>query len=1148
MVWRAGLLLSILLATATHTLSASFPEDSIPLDIVDAHFSRQYPVFRGRPSGNESQHRLDFQLMTKIQDTLFIAGRDQVYLVSLRESYRNEIIPYRKLTWRSGEADRKNCAMKGKHRDECHNYIKVLVPRNDDLVFICGTNGFNPMCRYYRLDNLEFDGEEISGLARCPFDAKQTNVALFADGKLYSATVADFLASDAVIYRSMGDGSALRTIKYDSKWLKEPHFLHAVDYGNYVYFFYREIAAEHNNLGKAVYSRVARICKNDVGGSQRVLEKHWTSFVKARLNCSVPGESFFYFDVLQSITDILNINGVPSVVGVFTTQMNSIPGSAVCAFSMDDIEKVFRGRFKEQKTPDSVWTAFPEERLPKPRPGCCSGHGQAESYKTSIEFPDETLLFIKSHPLMDASVPNIGDEPWFTKTRVRYRLTALAVDNAAGPHGNYTVLFIGSEAGVVLKVLAKTSPLSLNDSILLEEIDLFNRAKCLSNNEDDRHILSLHVDRDTHSVYVAFSSCVVRMPLSRCERHTNCHKSCIASRDPYCGWMPHGACERILPGVLSGYEQDVEFGNTVQLGDCHVFLATTSATDYKSFGDPTSDMELSSTSFTDQPSGPIHPPVPPVLTPTLSPHPGLGPGERPGLGPGAGSPDLYGSGFVQQDDPATSHSLESLPGGLEGVWEIQAGEANQMVHMNILISCVLAAFLLGALVAGLVVFCYRDSFLRHKPRHAHKDAESAPSCSDSTGSFTKLNGLFDSPVKEYQPSLDCPKLYTNLLSSGKDLSPNGDTKTMILRDGCQPPELAALPTPESTPVLQQKVLQPIRNQWERANHHGKINGSRKNSNSTSSSSIAKSPQFHSSPPPPPHPQPHPALGHSHIPSAVVLPNATHEYRSGYHGNPADDVTPPRTLDRKPENMEHLQATPPHSKGSRKEQKRSLDARNTLNDLLKHLNDANTANASSKAILQEGAGSAPRPSRQHLMLEPLGDITEVPPKVPSREASLYSPSSSSSLPRHSPTKRVDVPLPSAPSSPTGSLGMGGSMSGTLERRYGSHHRSSSHRHSLTATSPNGVSMGVSLSHQHSMNRGGYMPPTPPSRLDSQRGLHSPHQHPHPPSLSRQSSYSGHGSLPRQGLKRTPSLKPDVPPKPNAFTPQTPQMRVVNKYSY
>ncbi|XP_053285249.1 sema domain, transmembrane domain (TM), and cytoplasmic domain, (semaphorin) 6D, like isoform X3 [Pleuronectes platessa] len=1051
---RAVLLLSelLLLLTASRTLLAvSFPEDNTPLDVVDAHFSRRYPVFRGRPSGNESQHRLDFQLMTKIQDTLFIAGRDQVYLVSLRESYRNEIIPYRKLTWRSGQADRDMCAVKGKHRDECHNFIKVLVPRNDDLVFICGTNGFNPMCRYYRLDNLELDGEEIYGLARCPFDSRQTNVALFAEGKLYSATVADFQASDAVIYRSMGDGSALRTIKYDSKWLKEPHFLHAAEYGNYVYFFYREIAVEHSNLGKVVYSRVARICKNDVGGSQRVLEKHWTSFVKARLNCSVPGESFFYFDVLQSVTDIVDINGVPSVVGVFTTQMNSIPGSAVCAFSMADIEKVFWGRFKEQKTPDSVWTAYPEEKLPKPRPGSCAGHGPAASFKSSIEFPDDTLQFIKSHPLMDTAVPSIGDEPWFTKTRVRYRLTSLAVDNEAGPHKNYTVVFIGAESGVVLKVLAKTTSLSLNDSLLLEEIDVFNRAKCLSNHEDDKRVLSLHVDKDTHSLYVAFSSCVIRIPLSRCERHTSCHKSCIASRDPYCGWKSPGACERILPGVLTGYEQDVDLGNTAHLGDCHAFLGSTSAPDYKSFGDPTS-----------------------------------------------------------------------------GVWDNQAAETNQMVHMNILITCVFAAFLMGALLAGLIVFCYRDSFLR-KPRHVHKDTESAPSCSDSTGSFIKLNGLFDSPVKEYQTSIESPKLYSNLLSNGKDLhSPNGDTKTMILRESCQPPELAALPTPESTPVLQQKGLQPINNQWERAQVKG--SGPCKESNSAAA---AKSPQFLLSPPAPPNANanpnphhPHLALGHSHIPSAVVLPNATHDHPNLESG----DDTLPHSSEKKPKN--------PDSRGSRKEQKKSVDARNTLNDLLKHLNDSV---ANPKAILQEGSG--PRP-RQHLTLEPMEELTELPPRVPSREASLYSPSSS--LPRHSPTKRVDVPMPSTPTTPTGSLSMGG----TLERQRGGYqlHRSASHRQSLS-TSPNGVTMGVSLSRQHSMNRGGYMPPTPPSRLDSHSGmmgagLHSPHSS----SMSRHSNYSGHGSLPRTGLKRTPSLKPDVPPKPNGFSPQSPQMRVVNKYSY
>ncbi|XP_053720996.1 sema domain, transmembrane domain (TM), and cytoplasmic domain, (semaphorin) 6D, like isoform X5 [Synchiropus splendidus] len=1016
--------LLLLLLTASHTLLAvSFPEDLVPHDVVDAQFSRRYPVFRGRPSGNESQHRLDFQLMTKIQDTLFIAGRDQVYLVSLRESYRNEIIPYRKLTWRSGKVDREQCALKGKHKDDCHNFIKVLVPGSDDLVFICGTNSFNPKCRYYRLDNLEFDGEDINGAAKCPFDPRQTNVALFAEGKLFSATVTDFQATDSVIYRSMGDGSPIRTIKYDSKWLKEPHFLHAAEYGNYVYFFYREIAVEHSNLGKVVYSRVARVCKNDNGGSQRVLEKHWTSFVKARLNCSVPGESFFYFDVLQSITDI-TMNGAPAVVGVFTTQMNSIPGSAVCAFSMADIEKVFMGRFKEQKTADSVWTPFPEDKLPSPRPGCCAGQGSASSISSSVGFPDATLQFIKSHPLMDASVPSIGDEPWYTKTRVRYRLTALAVDNEAGPHKNHTVVFIGAESGVILKVLAKTSATALNDSVLLEEIDVFNKDKCLSNREDDKRVLSMHVDKDAHSLYVAFSSCVIRIPLSRCERHSSCHKACIASRDPYCGWKPNGVCERIQPGVLRGYEQDVEGGNTTHLAEC------------------------------------------------------------------------------------------------QDVWAVQASTSNQMVHMNILITCVFAAFLTGALLSGIAVFWYRD-VTRKAPRN-HTDTESGPSNSHSTGSFVKLNGLFDSPVKEYQTNMDAPKLYSNLLSNDKALTtPGCDTKTMILRDACQPPDLTALPTPDSTPVLQQKGLQPIKNQWERA--HGKASGPRKENNTS-----AKSPQFLPSSPGPPIANslhPHPSLGHSHIPSAVVLPNATHDHPKFDNG----DETLPHSSERKIKN--------PEFKG-KKEQKKSVDARNTLNDILKHLNDSV---ANPKAILQEGSGPRPRP---HLTLETMEEMMELPPKVPSREASLYSPSSS--LPRHSPTKRVDVPLPTTPTTPTGSLSMGG----TLERQRGGYqlHRSASHRQSLS-TSPSGITMGVSLSRQHSMNRGGYMPPTPPSRLDSHSGVMGAGLHPgHPPTVSRQSSYSGHGSLPRTGLKRTPSLKPDVPPKPNGFSPQTPQMRVVNKYSY
>ncbi|KAK1339028.1 hypothetical protein QTO34_019700 [Cnephaeus nilssonii] len=977
----------MLLLMISQLRAVSFPEDDEPLNIVDYHYSRQYPVFRGRPSGNESQHRLDFQLMLKIRDTLYIAGRDQVYTVNLNEIPKTEVIPSKnvhtsklsfgfawlmqKLTWRSKQQDRENCAMKGKHKDECHNFIKVFVPRNDEMVFVCGTNAFNPICRFYRLNTLEYDGEDISGLARCPFDAKQTNVALFADGKLYSATVADFLASDAVIYRSMGDGSALRTIKYDSKWIKEPHFLHAIEYGNYVYFFFREIAVEHNNLGKAtpssalslgqaVYSRVARICKNDMGGSQRVLEKHWTSFLKARLNCSVPGDSFFYFDVLQSITNIMQINGIPTVVGVFTTQLNSIPGSAVCAFSMDDIEKVFKGRFKEQKTPDSVWTAVPEDKVPTPR----------------------------------------------------YRLTAIAVDHSAGPHQNYTVIFVGSEAGVVLKILAKTSSFSLNDSVLLEEIEAYNHAKCNPENEEDRKVISLQLDKDHHTLYVAFSSCVIRMPLSRCERYGSCKKSCIASRDPYCGWLSQGTCGRVTPGMLlltrdsfvshnhsaGGYEQDTEYGNTAHLGDC------------------------------------------------------------------------------------------------DGVrWEVQSGESNQMVHMNVLITCVFAAFVLGAFIAGVAVYCYRDMFVR-KNRKIHKDAESAQSCTDSSGSFAKLNGLFDSPVKEYQQNIDSPKLYSNLLTSRKELPPTGDTKTMVMDHRGQPPELAALPTPESTPVLHQKTLQAMKSHSDKAHGHG---ASRK-----------ETPQFFPSSPPP-----HSPLSHGHIPSAIVLPNATHDYNTSFSNSNAHKA------EKKLQHIDH----PLTKSSSKRDHRRSVDSRNTLNDLLKHLNDPNS---NPKAIMGDI-----QMAHQTLMLDPVGPMSEVPPKVPNREASLYSPPST--LPRNSPTKRVDVPTtPGVPMT-------------SLERQRG-YHKNSSQRHSISAmpknlNSPN----GVLLSRQSSMNRGGYMPTPTGAKVDYIQGTPvSVHLQ---PSLSRQSSYTSNGTLPRTGLKRTPSLKPDVPPKPS-FAPQTTSVRPLNKYTY
>uniref|UniRef100_A0A8C1XQH1 Sema domain, transmembrane domain (TM), and cytoplasmic domain, (semaphorin) 6E n=2 Tax=Cyprinus carpio TaxID=7962 RepID=A0A8C1XQH1_CYPCA len=520
-----------------------------------------YPSFQGNMSDNDTARLgLDFQRMLRINHMVYIAASDEPMIVCLSV--------WQKLTWKTKDVEK--CTVRGKNSDECYNYIKVLVPRNDETLFACGTNAFNPTCRNYKMSSLDQDGEEVVGQARCPFESRQSNVGLFAGGDFYSATMTDFLASDAVIYRSLGESSpVLRTVKYDSKWLREPHFLHAIEYGNYIYFFLSEIAVEYTTLGKVVFSRVARVCKNDNGGSPRVLERYWTSFLKARLNCSVPGDSFFYFDVLQSLTNVMQINHRPAVLGVFTTQANSITGSAVCAFYMDDIEKVFNGKFKEQRNSESAWTPVPDEMVPKPRPGSCAGDGPAAGYKSSTDFPDETLTFIKSYPLMDEAVPSVNNRPCFTRTTSRFKLTQIAVDTAAGPYKNYTVLFLGSENGRVLKILASMHPNSTYSTQVLEDIDVYNPNKCNVRGED-RRILGLELDKDHHALFVAFSSCVIRVPLSRCSDYDICKKSCLSSRDPYCIWLSAGNCATVAPGFKSGFEQYVESGYPQYPDSCHV--------------------------------------------------------------------------------------------------------------------------------------------------------------------------------------------------------------------------------------------------------------------------------------------------------------------------------------------------------------------------------------------------------------------------------------------------------------------------------------------------------------------------------------------------------------------------------------------------
>ncbi|XP_055980318.1 semaphorin-6A isoform X2 [Sorex fumeus] len=1013
----------LLYFTLLHCAGAGFPEDSEPISISHGNYTKQYPVFVGhKPGRNTTQrHRLDIQMIMIMNRTLYIAARDHIYTVDIDTSHTEEIYCSKKLTWKSRQADVDTCRMKGKHKDECHNFIKVLLKKNEETLFVCGTNAFNPSCRNYKMDTLEPLGDEFSGMARCPYDAKHANVALFADGKLYSATVTDFLAIDAVIYRSLGDSPTLRTVKHDSKWLKEPYFVQAVDYGDYIYFFFREIAVEYNTMGKVVFPRVAQVCKNDMGGSQRVLEKQWTSFLKARLNCSVPGDSHFYFNILQAVTDVIRINGRDVVLATFSTPYNSIPGSAVCAYDMLDIASVFTGRFKEQKSPDSTWTPVPDERVPKPRPGCCAGSSSLEKYTTSNEFPDDTLNFIKTHPLMDEAVPSIINKPWFLRTMVRYRLTKIAVDTAAGPYQNHTVVFLGSEKGIILKFLARIGNSGfLNDSLFLEEMSVYNPEKCSYDGVEDKRIMGMQLDKASSALFVAFSTCVIKVPLGRCERHGKCKKTCIASRDPYCGWVKEdGACAHLSPSSRLTFEQDIERGNTDGLGDCHnSFVALNGH----------SSSLLPSTTTSDS-------------------------AAREGFESRGGMMDwkdlLHSPDSTDSLGAVSSHNHQDKKGVIR---ESYLKGHDQLVPVTLLAIAVILAFVMGAVFSGIVVYCVCDHRRKDGSAVPRKDKELAHSRRGSMSSVTKLSGLFgDAQSKDPKPEA----ILTPLMHNGKLATP-GSTAKMLIKADQHHLDLAALPTPESTPTLQQK-RKPSRGsrEWER--NQNLINACTKDMPPMGSPVIPTDLPLRASP--------------SHIPSVVVLPITQQGYQHEYVDQPKMSEVAQMALEDQAATLEYK----------------------TIKD---HL-------------------SSKSPNHGVNLVE---NLDSLPPKVPQREASLGPPGAP--LSQNGLGKRLEMHH-------SASYGL------DYKRSYPTNSLTRSHHQAATLKRNNTNSSNSShLSRNQSFGRGDNPPPAP-QRVDSIQA-HGSQPAGQAVTVSRQPSLNAYSSLTRAGLKRTASLKPDVPPKPS-FAP-------------
>ncbi|XP_058646840.1 semaphorin-3F isoform X1 [Onychostoma macrolepis] len=556
---------------------------------------------------NTSDYRI--LRMDEDHDRMYVGSKDYILSLDLHDINREPLI----IHWPVSPQRKTECVLSGKDTNgECGNFIRLIEPWNRTHLYVCGTGAYNPVCTYVNrgrkpmtamhlqmpqtrgrasraaepetvfdetgLQEYVFHlepGKEDSGKGKCPYDPKLNSVSALINGELYAGVYIDFMGTDSAIFRTLGKNAVMRTDQYNSRWLNDPSFVHVhlIPESNEknddkLYFFFREKSSEMGQSPKS-QSRIGRICLNDDGGHCCLVNK-WSTFLKARLICSVPGADGIetHFDELRDVyiqptQDTKN----PVIYGVFSVSGSVFKGSAVCVYSMADIRMVFNGPFAHKEGPNYQWVAY-TGKIPYPRPGTCPGGTFTPNMKSTKDYPDEVINFMRNHPTMYNTVYPVHKRPLVVRTNADYEFTTITVDQVTAADGNYEVLFLGTDRGTVQKVIVLPRDDLQTEELVLEEVEVFKVPTAIT---------TMKISSKRQQLYVASAVGVTHLALHRCDVYGEACADCCLARDPYCAWdgkscSRYSASQKRLPFRRSR-RQDVKYGNPIR--QCRGFNSNT---------------------------------------------------------------------------------------------------------------------------------------------------------------------------------------------------------------------------------------------------------------------------------------------------------------------------------------------------------------------------------------------------------------------------------------------------------------------------------------------------------------------------------------------------------------------------------------------
>ncbi|XP_076153290.1 plexin-B2-like [Alosa pseudoharengus] len=340
-----------------------------------------------------------------------------------------------------------------------------------------------------------------------------------ADGsKLISTRVLEEFG-DWVVFNIV-EASMVQTGPFVQRYMHD--FRHAFKDNGFIYFLFSRTTGMGD---KANFTFVARLCENDA---------HYYSYTELQLNCSSSNK----YNKIQAahvapagaeLARDLTAAGEHGTVepddlvvyAVFSSDEDAAGSSALCMYPLASInqalKRVISACYNNKGIIDgkvAVYSPFTKDDNPCKN----TDYGQKDlvnNYSCGDEFLPSPLA---GKPEFALSATEAHTRPGL--------LTAVAV----AVETDHTVAFLGTKGGEVLKVHLTSSPY------------FYGRVPGDNTGENINKNLLFDLKRD--HLYITSEKTITMTPVQACHLKEDC-QSCMALKDPYCGWcVLEGRCTR----------------------------------------------------------------------------------------------------------------------------------------------------------------------------------------------------------------------------------------------------------------------------------------------------------------------------------------------------------------------------------------------------------------------------------------------------------------------------------------------------------------------------------------------------------------------------------------------------------------------------